>query len=77
MSYQPEQAIHSPAFPSNPRPFATRIAELCAEFGSDAIRSEQAKACLVILVQMAYGQMATLDTTDEALRLMREFPKID
>ena len=62
---KPEAAIHSPAFPCNPIPFANRIAELCTEQGTPAISSAEAKACLWILVQQAYGQMVTLDTVAE------------
>lgn len=66
---KPEMALLSSAFPANPRPFALRIDELC-ENDSGAIRSDEAKACLVILVQMAYGQLDSLDTHEEARRLM-------
>lgn len=69
-----EQAIHSPAFPCNPIPFAKRIIELTTG-NTGAIESDEAKACLMILVQQAYGQMASVNTVDEVLRLMRVIPR--
>ena len=71
MSYLPEQAIHSPAFPCNPRPFARRIDELC-DGNSGAIQSPEARACLMILLQQSYGQLATVDSYEETVSLMKQ-----
>lgn len=72
---QPETAIHSSAFPCNPRPFARRIDELCEKAGSGAIRSDQAKACLWVLMGQAYGQLWALDSCVEWDRLVKALSK--
>ena len=58
-------AIESESFPCNPIPFATGLAELVKERGTDSIQSTDAKRILWILMAQAYGQMATIDLCDE------------
>jgi hypothetical protein len=70
----PEQAIHSDAFPCNPRPFALRINELCAERGSDAIKSPEARACLWVLIGQSYGQLAKVDQCESWNELTKQIP---
>jgi hypothetical protein len=72
---EPEHAIHSEAFPCNPRPFARRIDELCEERGSGAIKSPEARACLWVLMGQAYGQLWTVDGCAEWDELTKLIPK--
>lgn len=67
----PENAINSTAFPCNPVPFAARIAELTTG-NTDAIRSEAVRACLLVLCQQSWGQLATVDTYTESVRYMHQ-----
>jgi hypothetical protein len=69
------QAFRSDSFPCNPRPFAAALGDLCAERGTDAIRSDEAKAILWILLGQAYGQMATVSLCDEWDRLNKALPE--
>ena len=69
----PESAIHSPAFPCNPRPFARRIDELCRA-DSGAIRGPACQACLWVLMGQSFGQMATIDLCDLWTKLVAEIP---
>jgi hypothetical protein len=62
-------AFRSPSFPCNPRPFARALDSLIAEKGSDAIKSDEGKAILWVLISQAYGQGARLDLFDEWTRL--------
>ena len=67
--HAPEGAFLCEAFPCNPIPFARRIEALVKERGSDAIKSDEVKACLWILNAQAYGQMGEIDLHDEWSRL--------
>lgn len=62
-------ALFSPAFPCNPRPFARAIGGGCEQHGTSYIETDEAKAILNILIQMSYGQCASVDTLDEYERL--------
>lgn len=62
-------AMFSPAFPCNPRPFARGLDALIQEHGTDAIRSDDAKRILWVLMAQAYGQLATIDLMAEWSRL--------
>ena len=64
-----ERAYQSPAFPGNAIPFARRLAELVSEQGTAAIKSDDARALLWILMAQSYGQAATIDLGDEWKRL--------
>ena len=70
----PECAIHSPAFPCNPRPFARRIDELCKEHGSGAIQGPEARACLWVLCGQSFGQLARIDLCELWGELARAIP---
>lgn len=74
--HAPETALFSAAFPCNPRPFAKRIGELCEFGGTVAIQSDAAKACLLVLVQQAWGQCVTVDTVDEYNRIDKANPGV-
>lgn len=68
----PEMGLIAPGFPTNPIPFARRIAALTNVLDggwSGNITSDEAKANLLILVQMAWGQACVLDTCAEVARL--------
>lgn len=62
-------ALESDAFPCNPIPFATGLADHVREHGTDSIKSDQAKRILWILMAQAYGQLAKIDLSDEWDRL--------
>ena len=62
-------AFNCAAFPCNPRPFAAALGDLCALDGTDAIRSDTAKAILWVLIAQSYGQLATVDLCKEWDRL--------
>ena len=68
-------AFQSPSMPCNPRPFAASLGELVAERGTDAIRSNEARALLWVLMSQAYGQLATIDLCDEWDRLNTALPE--
>ncbi len=57
------------SFPGNPIPFATALATHVREFGTDSIKSDDAKKILWILMTQAYGQLATINLSDEWDRL--------
>ncbi len=62
-------AFSGGSFPCNPIPFANALAEHVREFGTDSIKSDDAKKILWILMTQAYGQLATIDLSDEWDRL--------
>jgi len=62
-------AMFSSSFPVNPLPFANGVFDLVKEQGTDAIKSDEAKRVLWVLMAQAYGQMATIDLSDEWDRL--------
>ena len=66
------KALESEAFPCNPIPFANALAEHVIEFGTDSIKSDEAKRILWILMGQAYGQLATIHLCDEWDRLIKE-----
>ena len=62
-------AMFSPSFPINPIPFANGISEMVMNGGTDTIESDEVKKVLWVLMAQAYGQMATIDLSDEWSRL--------
>ncbi len=62
-------AFSGGSFPCNPIPFATALATHVREFGTDSIKSDDAKKILWILMTQAYGQLATINLSDEWDRL--------
>ena len=58
-------ALNNPCLPCNPIPFASGLADLIRENGTDSIKSKDAKRILWILMSQAYGQLATIDLCDE------------
>lgn len=68
-------AFQSPSFPVNPIPFAHGLAELVKAKGTDAIKSDEAKAILWVLIGQAYGQLATVDLCNEWDRLDKALPQ--
>ena len=71
---QANQAFRSAGFPCNPLPFCNALADEVRQNGTDAIRSDSAKATLWILMAQAYGQLATIDLCDEWDRLNTALP---
>jgi hypothetical protein len=65
------KAIDSDGFPCNPIPFANSLADHVREFGTDSIKTDDAKKILWILMGQAYGQLATIDLSDEWDRLTK------
>lgn len=64
-------AIDGESFPCNPIPFANSLADHVREFGTDSIKTDDAKKILWILMGQAYGQLATIDLSDEWDRLTK------
>jgi hypothetical protein len=62
-------AFADDSFPCNPIPFANALADHVREFGTDSIRSDDAKKILWILIGQAYGQLAKIDMCEEWDRL--------
>lgn len=62
---RPETAIHSSSVPCNPRPFLKRIIDLVNEKGNPAMKTPEVRACLWIVNQMTFGQLARVDLGDE------------
>jgi hypothetical protein len=59
------KALECPAFPGNPIPFAIALADLVRECGTSSIQSDDAKRILWILMSQSYGQLSTIDLSDE------------
>ena len=66
------EALESEAFPCNPIPFASGLAKLVRMKGTDAIKTDEAKRILWVLMAQSYGQLATIDLHDEWGRLTKE-----
>ena len=62
-------ALAEESFPCNPIPFANGLADLVRGRGTDSIKSDDAKRILWVLMGQAYGQLATIDLSDEWDRL--------
>lgn len=70
VSYNQEaKAFCARALPVNPLPFLYALADAVKEKGTDWIRTDNAKAILFTLIQMAYGQSFNLDGVAEYERL--------
>ena len=70
-------AMFSSSFPINPIPFANGLSEMVMSEGTDAIESNDAKRILWVLMAQAYGQLATIDLSDEWERLYQTEEKKD
>jgi hypothetical protein len=57
------------SFPVNPLPFANGVFELVKEKGTDAIKSDEVRKVLWVLMAQSYGQLAKIDLCDEWDRL--------
>ena len=68
-----DTALFSGAAPCNPIPFANGLAALVREKGTDAIRSDEGKRILYVLIAQAYGQGVTLDPFAEFERLRKAY----
>jgi len=66
---QEARAFYGRALPVNPLPFLYALADAVKEKGTDWIRTDNAKAILYTLIQMAYGQGFHLDGIAEYERL--------
>jgi hypothetical protein len=63
------EAMFDTSFPVNPIPFANGISELVMNGDTEDIKSDQARAMLWVLMAQSYGQMATVDLSEEWQRL--------
>ena len=70
-------ALFSESLPVNPLPFLYNLIELIKEKGTDAIRSDEAKALLWVVNAQCYGQMAIIDLCMEWDRLKAVFKPTD
>lgn len=66
-------AFKQDSFPVNPQPFANAIAAGCKEFGTDWIRSDEARALLFVLMAQSHGQLARINLFEEWARLNKLF----
>jgi len=66
---QEARVFYARALPVNPLPFLYALADSTKEKGTDWIRTDQAKAILYTLIQMAYGQNFQIDGLAEYERL--------
>jgi len=71
LNHQVYKAIDSESFPCNPIPFANALADHVRVFGTDSIKTDDAKRILWILMGQAYGQLGTIDLSDEWDRLTK------
>lgn len=62
-------AMFNSSFPVNPLPFANGVFELVKEKGTDAIKSDEVRKVLWVLMAQSYGQLAKIDLCDEWDRL--------
>jgi len=62
-------AMFNSSFPVNPIPFANGISEIVMNEGTDAIKSDEVKKILWVLMAQSYGQLAKIDLCDEWERL--------
>jgi hypothetical protein len=62
-------AMFNSSFPVNPIPFANGISEMVMNEGTDAIKSDEVKKVLWVLMAQSYGQLATIDLCEEWDRL--------
>jgi hypothetical protein len=61
------------AYPVNPIPFARAIEAAVRKHGTPWIQSDEAKAILLVLTSMSYGQLYTVDSVEEYRRLKKVF----
>ena len=66
-----EYGLFAGSYPCNPKPFLHRLLELVDQGGTDAIKTDQAKACLNVLLGQSYGQLFRVDSLDEYFRLSK------
>ena len=66
-------AMFSEFLPVNPLPFLIKATELIRENGPDYIQSDQIKAILWVVLTQSYGQMASIDLSEEWDRLSQVF----
>jgi len=66
---QEARAFFARTLPVNPLPFLYALADSTKEKGTDWIKTDQAKAILYTLIQMAYGQNFQIDGLTEYDRL--------
>lgn len=71
MYTQNQLAFCANAFPCNPIPFLLELAKKVQDHGTDYIKTDQAKMYLLTINQIAYGQLATIDTVAEFERLYK------
>ncbi len=64
------QAMFATAIPCNPTPFAIALAENVHHYGTDWIKTDEAKRILFVLNMQAYGQLFHLDAPAEFERLL-------
>ncbi len=65
------QAMFATAVPCNPTPFALALAENVHFYGTDWIKTEEAKRILFVLNMQAYGQLFHIDSAEEFERLLK------
>jgi len=63
------KAFYARVLPVNPLPFLYALADAVKQNGTDWIKTDQGKAILYTLIQMAYGQDFHLDGLAEFDRL--------
>ena len=67
------EAMFDTSFPVNPIPFANGISEIVMNGDTEDIKSDEVRAMLWVLMAQSYGQMATVDLSEEWRRLHKVF----
>jgi len=69
---KPEDLAYlSEALPSNATPFLNRMKELIQEYGNDAQKSNEYKACLWVIMAQTYTPISVVPLSEEWSRLRR------
>ena len=66
-----QKAFAALVMPCNPLPFLIELTELIRQNGTDYIKTDAAKMLLLTINMQAYGQLSTIDTLNESVRLTK------
>ena len=74
---QTDTAFLADAFPCNPLPFLNRMKEIVRDNGTDATKTPQFQANLLVVMQQTFGQLATIDLFELYGKIKAELQKHD
>lgn len=66
------EAMFQVSLPANPRPFLNELVEYVNQNGTRSIKDDKAKQLVWVINALAYGDMETIDQSDEWQRLYRK-----